>query len=374
MKSGQQNRRHKKVDANAEISQDSRQPMINSIHIENFRCFQKLGLKDFGKFNIIVGENGSGKTALLEAIFLPGNSADVPVVYRNQRGMISPGFSPEKQAYEAMFSDLFFGFSTDLPIEIKIVGSYENLRSARIYFKPITERPLLPEGELKNGRVTDRLFTLQTKDADNKESIQQVNLKGLISAGGEHKQAIIAFVTTGTVGSAHVLAQLLSDIRKNNADGQIQEAVHELFPGISDLSPELTGGLGEIHCKVAGLSKKVPVTLVSHGINKVLCILLFIATHRGGAVLVDEIDNGIYYKAFPKMWEAIIRFCNDFNVQFFASTHSKECLNELRPFIEKNQDMYRLVRTEGENGAGHTARIFKGENFSAALETGTEVR
>jgi hypothetical protein len=61
-------------------------------------------------------------------------------------------------------------------------------------------------------------------------------------------------------------------------------------------------------------------------------------------------------------------------VQFFASTHSKECLNELRPFIEKNQDMYRLVRTEGENGAGHTAHIFKGENFSAALETGTEVR
>jgi len=374
MNSGPQNHGDKKVDANAEIPQDSRQPMINSIHIENFRCFPKLVLKDFGKYNIIVGENGSGKTALLEAIFLPGNAADVPVVYRNQRGMISPGFSPEKQAYEAMFSDLFFNFSTDLPIEIKIIGSHENLRSARVYFKPITERPLLPEGELKNGRITDRLFTLQTKDADNKESIQQINLKGLITAGGEHKRAIIGFVTTGAAGAAQVLAQMLSDIRKNNADGQIQEAMHELFPQISDFSTELTGGVGEIHCTVTGLSKKVPVTLVSHGINKVLCIILFIATHRGGVVLVDEIDNGIYFKAFPKMWEAIVRFCNDFNVQFFASTHSKECLDELRPFIEKNQDVYRLIRTEGESGAGHTARVFKGENFAAALETGTEIR
>ena len=42
---------------------------IKNIHIENFRCFTTLGIS-FEKFNSLVGENGTGKTAILEAINL----------------------------------------------------------------------------------------------------------------------------------------------------------------------------------------------------------------------------------------------------------------------------------------------------------------
>jgi len=42
---------------------------IKSIHIENFRCFITLDLLLY-KFNSLVGENGTGKTAVLEAINL----------------------------------------------------------------------------------------------------------------------------------------------------------------------------------------------------------------------------------------------------------------------------------------------------------------
>jgi len=348
--------------------------MITSLSIENFRCFKKVELNDFGRFNLIVGDSGSGKTALLEAIFLPGNGAGVSINYRTNRGMVAHSFSPEKDAYEAMFSDLFFGFSTDIPIEIKLIGSYQNLRKAKISFQPITERPLLPEGELKGDKIADKLFTVRTTDADNKESVQQVNLKGNFNIGGEHKAASIAFFTSSSSADPRVLAQMLSDIRKNTADEQIEKTMHSLFPQISNLSPELTGGLGEIYCKVAGIRKKVPVTLVSNGMNKVLAILLFIATHQDGVVMVDEIENGIYYKSLPKMWEAIIQFCKDFNVQLFAATHSKECLQALTPFIEKAEKEFRLVKMEENDDGSHAAKIFKGANFSAALETGTEIR
>jgi hypothetical protein len=47
--------------------------MINEIKISNYRCYKNLTIKDLGRINIIVGENGSGKTALLEALMLPGN-------------------------------------------------------------------------------------------------------------------------------------------------------------------------------------------------------------------------------------------------------------------------------------------------------------
>ena len=43
---------------------------INSIDITKFRGIQKLEVSEFSKINLIVGDNNSGKTTLLEAIQL----------------------------------------------------------------------------------------------------------------------------------------------------------------------------------------------------------------------------------------------------------------------------------------------------------------
>jgi hypothetical protein len=363
-----------RVDAQDEISHDAWQPMISSLSIKNFRCFKAVELRDLGRFNVIVGESGSGKTALIEALYLPGNGAGVPVVYRGNRGMVVPAFSAAKQDYEALFSDLFFRLSTEFPIEIKLTGSYGNLRKAEISFQPLTERPLLPESELKGDVITDKIFTFHTIDADKQQSDQQVNLLGSINSVGKHKEANIGFFSSSGSGNGQVLAQMLSAIRINNQEEKIEKAMRELFPQISNLSPELTGGFAEIYCKVAGMPKKVPLTLVSNGITKALAMLLFIATHPGGVVLFDEIENGIYYKTLPNLWAVMIQFCVELDVQVFASTHSKELLEKLAPLIEKRENEFRLIRTEGNDDGSHGARIFKGANFAAALETGTEVR
>jgi AAA15 family ATPase/GTPase len=346
--------------------------MINSLSIKNFRCFKAVDLRDFGRFNIIVGGSGSGKTSLLEAIFLPGNGAGVPVTLRNQRGMVVPSFSPVKQVYDSMFSDLFYGFDTDVPVEITLAGSYENSRKVKIYFNPISEKPLVPE--LKGDSFTDKLFTFRTIDADNKESIQQVNLQGNITSGGQHKEASITLLAASIITNSIITAQLLSELSKVNADAEIQQAMTSIYHEISNLKVELTSGIPEIHCNYVGISRKVPLSLVSNGMTKVLCILLFIASQKNGVVMVDEIENGIYYKTLPKMWELIIEFCNKFNVQFFASTHSKECLEKLNPLIEKRQNDFRLIRTEADEYGIHSARIFKGENLAASLEIGSEIR
>jgi AAA15 family ATPase/GTPase len=366
-----------RVDAPDEITHDARQSMISSLSIKNFRCFKTVDLRDLGQFNFIVGDSGSGKTALIEALFLPGNGARVPLLYRGNRGMVTPEFSAVKQAYESLFSDLFFELSTKLPIEIKLIGDHGNLRKTEISFQPLTERPLLPESELKSDPITDKIFTFRTTDADNKQSLQQVNLKGGINIGGEHKEANIGFFSSVGGGSTQTLAQMLSDIRINNVKNineKIEETMQKLFPQISILSPELTGGVPEIYCKHVGLTKKVPLSLVSNGISKVLAMLLFIATHENGVVLIDEIENGIYFRTLPNLVSVIIQFCKQLNVQIFASTHSREFLESLSPLIEKDEKDFRLIRMEDNNDGSHTARIFKGENFAAALETGTEIR
>jgi len=44
--------------------------MIESVEIENFRGFRELQLSGFRRINIIVGDNGAGKTGFLEAMYL----------------------------------------------------------------------------------------------------------------------------------------------------------------------------------------------------------------------------------------------------------------------------------------------------------------
>ena len=39
--------------------------MIHSAEIRNFRCFKELSIDGCRRFNVIVGDNGAGKTALL---------------------------------------------------------------------------------------------------------------------------------------------------------------------------------------------------------------------------------------------------------------------------------------------------------------------
>ena len=41
--------------------------MITSMHIENFKCFKDFDI-DLGPFNVLIGPNDSGKTALLQAV------------------------------------------------------------------------------------------------------------------------------------------------------------------------------------------------------------------------------------------------------------------------------------------------------------------
>ena len=44
--------------------------MIKNIKINNYKCFKNFEIKNFKRINILVGDNNSGKTSLLEALSL----------------------------------------------------------------------------------------------------------------------------------------------------------------------------------------------------------------------------------------------------------------------------------------------------------------
>src|SRR2546423_15211557 len=64
--------------------------MIDSIEIRNFRSFSQATISGCRRLNLIVGDNGRGKSALLESVFVAsGPSPETALRTRAWRGMTS---------------------------------------------------------------------------------------------------------------------------------------------------------------------------------------------------------------------------------------------------------------------------------------------
>ena len=107
--------------------------MINAITIRNFRCFENLRISNCRRFNVIVGDNGAGKTALFEAIFLTlSGNIEVSVRLKVQRGLDASYSGVSKYIEESIWRDYFYRLDWRRPISITLDGDGPEGRSLEI--------------------------------------------------------------------------------------------------------------------------------------------------------------------------------------------------------------------------------------------------
>jgi AAA15 family ATPase/GTPase len=169
------------------------------------------------------------------------------------------------------------------------------------------------------------------------------------------------------------VAEKLSELSKEGEATPIVDALRSEFPFLKDLSLELDGWSTSVFASVEGSKRKLPAALISDGFNKLLGILLSIVTASKGMLLIDQIEDGFYFKKLPALWRIIHRFASDREVQVFATTHSHECLQALLPVIESNENDFALLRASNSNGSSRITAS-NGRRFSAALSQEFEVR
>jgi hypothetical protein len=372
------------IDKTAGISDASCRLMIKSLHVENFRCFKEVDLTDLGLINVLVGGNGSGKTALLESIFLPGGAPNLALSLDAGRGLIyQPTVLARTRAgYESIWKRLFFHFSQNQPIVISLKDSAVNTRTLKISYNSPKEIQLFTD-ERSTGGINPNVdsslvipITFETTDAQGKKyAVQPVSnpFGQFVMEGTLPPNALIHFIRPEASNFSEI-AQLFSNLRISKQEEPVQETLRAVFPEIANISPEAPFGSLLLYCDAPHMPEKVPVGLVSFGLHKVLAILVGISSVAGGAVLVDEIENGIYCKTLPKLWESIFQSCERCETQLFASTHSMECLQAVLPTLAKHKELFRLLRVERHEDGSHGVRVFGGKEFQSALETGIEFR
>ena len=332
--------------------------MIESLEIENFRCFDKLAVNDFGQMNVVVGESAAGKTSLLEAIsFGLGAAIDLPLKYRVWRGLPSAlTLPPTRASYEALWEDLFFQYDQKRTVRISLRGSDDVNRSLELGYRPQTaatipmtagESKSAPAGPLDSSAITP--ITFEWTYAPGESFLAQPLPTGTgVSAGHPKYPSLAAFFSAAfmAVSGPTEAANQFSELSKKRKDAPVRRALKAVFPQIDNLSVENDAGNNVLYCHVPWMKVKAPVALVSSGVNKLLFLLIGIATVSKGVVLVDELENSFYYNSYPAVWKSLMHFSQRFKVQLVVSTHSMECLRATMNVLPGNEDKFRLMRVE----------------------------
>ena len=125
------------------------------------------------------------------------------------------------------------------------------------------------------------------------------------------------------------------------------------------------------------IKEMLPISMSGDGLRRFLNIVAGSANPSNTMILIDEIDNGLHYSAYKKLWEAIFALAISTNKQVFVTTHSKEtlyCLNEMLEEHSEYQDALRLYTIEKTKLKGHQAYKYTFEEMKAACDNDVELR
>jgi len=90
------------------------------------------------------------------------------------------------------------------------------------------------------------------------------------------------------------------------------------------------------YCKKSG--KFYNLNEFGDGLGKFIYFIILLLSQKSSIILIDEIENGIHYTNLDKLWEIILTISKQQNVQVFATTHSKECIESYARVAKKLED------------------------------------
>lgn len=337
--------------------------MIKTFTIKNFRCFQDLKIEHLERINLIVGKNNVGKTALLEALWLhygyfnPGLALSINAF----RGL-------EKYKSNELLWDLFHGFT---PVKAAILSSQNNngkhhtlsielvekLKSTRYLNKPqeqeiksTSANPVNPEiSRMGDSELQLSYYEEKKLLATSKIYIDDDKLK--IEKASNRDRVESVFRPSSRKERNEEKAERLSKVLKNRQQAdKIIKALKIVEDRIEDLSILYIAGDPIIHAALKGENQLIPLPFMGDGISSLLSMALSITHASGGAVLIDEIENGLHHSVMGEIGTAIAELATECNVQIFATSHSEECVIAMRngiataPNSDKSGRLFRLER------------------------------
>lgn len=325
--------------------------MFRNICIKNFRGIKECSFLNFSRVNFFYGRNNSGKSTVLESLFLL-SGISTPIILIRENSM-----RDYSRLSESDISAFFYNFDTEKEICFSAIEDAGIGRSASI--STISKQAMTFSTDMgavqefrTNGTKSDFGLSYSFSVGDDFKKNVSMKIKENTSGvsvsipriNGYAEKYVTVYLPP--VFQFSVMLDKLAEIIKNKQKQNIINGLRIIEDGVKDIAILNNEVFVDI-----GLNQFVPLKLMGDGMKKILSILISVYTCNGGAVIVDEIDNGLHYSAISPLIRLISEACNRYNVQFFASTHSKEILDQIFNLSDINLsdfNFYTLYKKSGE--------------------------
>lgn len=352
--------------------------MLTSLGIRNYRGFESLDIERLGRINLIAGKNNSGKTSLLEAIFLLSGGGRADLV-RNpfiMRAKTLPNTFNRSVVFDRL-NLMFFEYNTNSTIKIRgnhdILGDMELkiTRPPQITIKLNHDEMIIFD---MNDRLDVRDYLFSFSGACTKTEIEsraQVGTDELHITGSENARTVFSCGVVDVDRSNSVNeAHRLGNLRQRKQDVLVLKALKEIESDIRSIETNPGFGYPMIVVDI-GLDKLMPLSVMGEGINRLALKMIYLCGIPGGVLLIDEFENGLHHSVLPKVWKALEMAALDLNVQIVATTHSYECVEAAHKALDPaNLLLHRLEAGE----RGNRCVTDDAESIETALYYNMEVR
>jgi len=376
--------------------------MISSIRIRGYRGFDAFEMSGLGRVNLLVGTNNSGKTSVLEAIYLLTSMGDPFALWQLlwRRGerlppmLMANADRPARRApVELDVAHLFNGHEAQPGSTIQI--SSRNQAYERSVEYSITEVLPREQSEIFSAEEDGPLISrLALEVAGNPKPA--VGLIPLTRGGGMYADAIdmpgrrarlrpseaepAHFITTDSFTGDELVA-MWNKISLTPSEGLVLQALQFLDPDIERIASQVTSGpyypsqaRGGFIIKRKGWEQPVPIGSMGDGMWRMLAMAIAITQCKGGVLLVDEIDTGLHYTVMSQMWKLIFNAAKELDVQVFATTHSYDCVYTLAQICSGRKDTREHVTVQRIDPGKTKAVPYDEDEIAIAASREIEVR
>ena len=340
---------------------------LPDLYIEGFRGIDALTIPRLGRVTLLAGENGIGKTTVLEAV---GAFATVgePILlaqmlqqYQEYEMKFNP-YDPQAVMWGPRWASIFNGREASDGTRISI----GTLNAARLVIELTTlsddEMPgvdsILPAKingtealKITYGGIQYIFPLFQAQDESGKFFFVPTGLSKIVAPKRK-----CGFVRAGWAISNQEIFRVWDQAVDNNEEQGITAAMESVLNhGMQDIiltavDGTPTGRIAKV--KISSHKERVPLYSLGGGAIRLFLTVLALTNSKDGFLLIDEAENGLHHSIHSDFWRLVFRQAALHNVQVLATTHSEDCIRGFAEAANENPEIssayYRMERdTEG---------------------------
>lgn len=345
-----------KSDFDGEVYFDRIEKHFSQLNFLEYKQFTELKITNTKKINIIAGVNNAGKTSILEGIYLlckQNSFSGIEFVIRNRiktsKTMID---------YEI--------FTNQIHSKYKLSGVFDNKNALVQIHKEsnyiidgeiVTD--LLPSIQLQSEYDTDKQFTNVKLQKNKDPYISRETEKNLCPV-----ELSNPFFLNENHGYVKYYHQSVKSKSLDEVIGFIRNNVSETIKDIRLVDDKQRFLVIDSDERIEDV---MDISSYGEGLQRIFYITLLFASVKNGVLLIDEFEDAIHYQLLKQFAKLVEKLANDFNVQVFITTHSKECLSAFMESMENINEVscYALVKKDNET----QVRYFAGADYKYLLNS-----